>query len=51
MSSDFARSNAPYVAMAACKGLITTRITEDTYGKTWHVTAGGMRMINEMETD
>jgi hypothetical protein len=35
--------------MAACMGLITTRIQAGTYGRTWHVTAAGLRWMNETE--
>lgn len=49
VSCDFARRHAPYIAMAACKGLITTRISSAVYGRRWLITAAGMRMINESE--
>jgi hypothetical protein len=49
VSCDFARTNAPFVAIAACKGLITTRISADVYGRNWIITAAGLRMINESE--
>lgn len=51
VSCDFARSNAPFVAMAACKGLITTRVKSEVYGRTWHVTTAGLRTINESEDE
>jgi hypothetical protein len=35
--------------MAACKGLITTRLSNEVYGRTWHITTAGLRMINESE--
>ncbi len=36
--------------MAACMGLVTTRILAGSYGRTWHVTPAGLRMLNEAET-
>lgn len=50
-ASDFARAHAPYVAMAACKGLITTRLKDNVYARTWHITTAGLRMLNERELD
>ncbi|WP_283842039.1 hypothetical protein [Bradyrhizobium sp. KB893862 SZCCT0404] len=38
-----------HVAMAACKGLITTRIGGNVYGQKWLITVTGMRFINESE--
>jgi hypothetical protein len=38
-----------HVAMAGCKGLITTRIASGVYGRTWLITAIGLRYINESE--
>jgi hypothetical protein len=35
--------------MAACKGLITTRIERGLYGQRWLITSVGMRLINERE--
>jgi hypothetical protein len=49
LQCDFARQNVAHVAMAACKGLITTRIDKGLYGRTWLITAVGMRLINESE--
>lgn len=50
LQSDFARRNSAYIAMAACKGLITTRISRGLYGQRWLITAVGMRLINEKDT-
>jgi hypothetical protein len=36
--------------MASCMGFITTRIQAGSYGRTWHVTTAGLRMLNEVET-
>jgi hypothetical protein len=49
LSCDFARQHVAYVALAACKGLITTRISKDVFGRTWRITAMGLRLINESE--
>jgi hypothetical protein len=49
ISCDFARQYAAYVALAACKGLITTRISNGVFGRTWRITAIGLRLINESE--
>jgi hypothetical protein len=35
--------------MAACKGLITTRVDKGVYGRVWLITAIGLRYINESE--
>jgi len=40
-----------HVALAACKGLITTRVGIDVYGRTWLVTHAGLRYINESEVN
>lgn len=50
LACDFCRQHVAFVAMAASMGLITTRIQPGVYGRTWHVTALGIRMLNEMET-
>jgi hypothetical protein len=49
LQCDFARQHAAHVALAACKGLITTRIDRGLYGHRWLITAVGMRLINERE--
>lgn len=51
IASDFAQAHTPYVAVAACKGLITTRIKDNVYARTWHITSAGLRMLNERELD
>lgn len=50
LQCDFARQHVAHVAMAACKDLITTRIDRGLYGRTWLITAIGMRLINESES-
>lgn len=42
VSSDFARQHAEYVALAASKHLITTRIGRERYGRIWHITIAGL---------
>lgn len=49
VQSNFARENAPKVAMAASMSLITTRVTEGVYSSTWLITAKGIRFLNELE--
>jgi hypothetical protein len=51
--SDFSRTYADYVAIAACKGYITTHLTSNAYGNTWRVTDKGYLLISKdtMETD
>jgi hypothetical protein len=43
--SDFARRNAEEVAAAACLGLITTRQTNSSYGRSWRITPSGCRLL------
>lgn len=47
--SDDARLHADYIAMAACMGLITTKITGDVFGREWRVTAHGLTLIEVFE--
>lgn len=49
LQCDFARHNVAHVAMAACKGLITTRVDRGVYGRVWLITSLGLRFINESE--
>lgn len=49
LQCDFARHNVAHIAMAACKGLITTRVASGVYGRAWLITAIGLRYINESE--
>ena len=51
VSSNYAREKAPIVAMAASLGLISTRISRDVFGRTWMLTVGGLRTLNETELD
>lgn len=49
LQSNFARNNTAFVAMAACKGLITTKIKGNQYGHLWRITRTGLQMLNESE--
>lgn len=40
--SDFARQFANPVALAACEGLISTKLDENTYTNIWMVTSDGL---------
>lgn len=40
--SDFARKFANPIALAACEGLISTKIDEDVYTNIWMVTQDGL---------
>jgi hypothetical protein len=35
--------------MAASMGFITTHISRNEWSRTWHITAGGLRHLNESE--
>ena len=47
--SDFARTWATHVALAACEGLISTRLTESKFTNTWMVTTLGLEYLDEVE--
>ena len=47
--SDFARSMATHVALAACEGLITTRLSDTKFTNTWMVTSAGLEYLDEVE--
>ena len=47
--SDFARTWATHVALAACEGLITTRLSDTTFTNTWMVTSAGLEYLDEVE--
>lgn len=51
VSSDFARRNAEYVALAASKGLISTRDRANTYTRNWQVTVLGLKWLRVTEED
>jgi hypothetical protein len=47
LQSDFFRSNAPYVAMAASLGYLTTHIGGNEYCSEWHPTSRGLRWLEK----
>lgn len=49
VSSNFARSHAEYVACAASKGLISTRVGYESYSRTWLITSLGLQWLDDME--
>ena len=46
--SDFARMAATEIALCACEGLITTKISDFKFGNVWVVTAEGLEYFNEV---
>lgn len=52
LKSDFARLHAVTVAMAASRGLITTRhpLHLDRYGNTWLPTIAGLHLLERTST-
>ena len=51
VQSDFARTYADYVAMAASMGLISTRVHSNVYSREWRPTVFGLRWLNEIDLD
>lgn len=49
--SDYARSFAEYVAMAASLGLISTKIAGNLYSSHWRPTVKGLAWLNETMED
>jgi hypothetical protein len=49
VSSNFARSNAAAVAMAACEDYITTKIIGDVYCSVWRITREGLQFLEAMD--
>ena len=47
--SDFARKWATHVALAACEGLISTRLDDATFINNWMITADGLAYLSEVE--
>ena len=45
--SDFARSEAPLIALAASEGLVTSKTfdPQEPWGSCWRITARGLRLI------
>jgi hypothetical protein len=47
--SDFARTNAEYIAVCACQGFISTNIVGDEeFGRVWHITVMGLLHLREL---
>ncbi len=51
MKSDYIRSNAEIVAMAASMQLITTRVSKGTYAQAWRITTKGLTHIEQRDND
>lgn len=49
--SDFARLYPEQIAIAACRGLITTQSTRIKWGRTWRLTSEGLRLLENMKND
>lgn len=49
--SDFARTHAEPVAVAACQGLLTVKHhdTLNEWGRTWRITAAGLHLLENVE--
>ena len=48
--SDFARTNAEEIAIAACQDLLTVRHNIETWGRTWRITATGLSLLERQDT-
>jgi hypothetical protein len=51
VSSNFARQQASYIAMAASMQLITTRVSSGVYRGAWNITPKGLSWLRETEDD
>ena len=49
VSSNFARTNAAEIGMAASMGLLTTRVISNVYSREWRPTILGLSLMNESE--
>ena len=48
--SEFARTNAEWVAVCACQGFISTSIVGDEeFGRVWHITVMGLMRLRELK--
>ncbi len=48
--SDFARTNAEWVAVCACQGFISTSIVGDEeFGRVWHITVMGLLHLRQLK--
>lgn len=46
--SDFARQYADFIAIASFEGMITTKLSEETWGKEWLITELGMAFREDL---
>ena len=51
VKSDYARKEADIIAMAASMRLITTKVGQQRFAKTWLITSKGLTWLNEKEDD
>jgi hypothetical protein len=49
LKSDFARREADIIAMAASLQLITTKVGNQRFANTWHITSKGLHWLNEKD--
>jgi len=47
VQSDFARTHADYVAMAASLGLLSTRLYGNVFSREWRPTVKGLAFVNQ----
>jgi hypothetical protein len=51
VKSDFARTNADIIGMAASLQLITTKVGPSTFAGAWQITSKGLVWLNEKDED
>lgn len=51
VKSDYARSNAEIVGMAASLQLITTKVGGNRFANSWHISQKGLGWLNEQEQE
>lgn len=49
VASDYARSRADFVAMAASLGLISTRVHKNLYSREWRPTVKGLTWLEQLD--
>lgn len=49
MKSDYARTHAQIIGMAASLNMITTKVGDNTFANAWHITQKGLAFLNEQE--
>jgi len=47
VQSDFARTHADYIAMAASLGLLSTRVYSNVFSREWRPTIKGLAFVNQ----